>query len=79
MQSIKFISEVKSSVMSASFEAWSGDLETIERSTSLLPRGMQTPVTSIETNRGRSTWLWGMPFLTVVAGPPVLLGKRSVR
>jgi hypothetical protein len=40
---------------------------TTASSTSLLPIGMQTPVASMETSGGRSTWLWGMPFLTATA------------
>jgi hypothetical protein len=44
----------------------------------LLPIGMWTPVVSIETSRGRFTWLWGMPFLTATAGPPFLPGMQSV-
>jgi hypothetical protein len=59
--------KLKSSVMSASFQTWPGDLETAANSTSLLPIGFQTPVVSIEKSGGRSTWLWGKPFLTATA------------
>jgi hypothetical protein len=45
-------------MMSASFQALPSDLQTAASSISLLPVSMQTPVTSIETNGGRSTWLW---------------------
>jgi hypothetical protein len=55
---------LKSSVKSVSFQAWPGNLQTAESSTSLLPIGMQTPVACIETSGGRYTWLWGMPFFT---------------
>jgi hypothetical protein len=50
--------KLKSSVMSTSFQAWPGDLQTAASSPSLLPVGMQTPVASTETSGGRSTWLW---------------------
>jgi hypothetical protein len=50
--------------MSLSFQAWPGDLQTAANSNSLLSIGMQNPVAFIETNVGRFTWLWGMPFLT---------------
>jgi hypothetical protein len=70
--------QLKSSIMSASFQAWSVDLETAASSTSLLPVGMQTAVASIKTRRPKSTWLLGMPFLTAMAVPPFLPGKQSV-
>jgi hypothetical protein len=31
---------------------------------------MQTPVASTEARGGRSTRLWGMPFLTATGVPP---------
>jgi hypothetical protein len=40
--------------------------------------GMQTPVASTETRGGRSTWIWGIPFLTATAVPPFLPGWRSI-
>jgi hypothetical protein len=49
--------KLKSSVMSVSFQVWPSDLQTAASSTSLLPIGMQTPVASIDTSGGRSTWL----------------------
>jgi hypothetical protein len=63
--------------MSLTFHAWLGDLQTVASSTSL-PIGMQTPVDSNETSGGRSTWLWGMPFLTATTVLPFLSGKWSV-
>jgi hypothetical protein len=63
----------------ASFQAWPGDLQNAASNTSLLPIGMQTPTTSIETRGGRSTWLLGMSFLTATAVPPFLPEKQSVR
>jgi hypothetical protein len=54
-------------------------LQTAASRTSLLPIVMQTPVASVETSGGRSTWLWGMPFLTETAVRPFLPAKRSVR
>jgi hypothetical protein len=68
--------KLKSSVMSESFQAQPGDLQTAASMTSLLPIGMQTPVASTEIRGGRSTWLWGMPFLTATAVSPFLLGCR---
>jgi hypothetical protein len=38
--------ELKSSLMSASFQAWPGDLQTAASSTALLAVGMQTPLAS---------------------------------
>jgi hypothetical protein len=50
--------KLKSSVMSASFEAWPGALQqNAASSNSLIPIGMQTSVVSIKTSGGRSTWL----------------------
>jgi hypothetical protein len=42
--------KLKGSVMSVSFQAWPGDLQTAANRTSLLPVGVQTPVPSIETS-----------------------------
>jgi hypothetical protein len=67
--------KLKSSVTSESFQAWPGDLQTAVSSTSLLPISIQSPVASIETSGGRSTWLWGMPFLTHTAFTPFSSGS----
>jgi hypothetical protein len=40
---------------------------------------MQTPVASTETRGDRSTWLWGMPFLTATTVTPFQPGQQSVR
>jgi hypothetical protein len=64
----------KSSVMSASLQARLRDLYTTARRISLLPIGIQTPVSSSKTRGGRSTRLWGMPFLTATAVLPFVPG-----
>jgi hypothetical protein len=64
--------------MSASFQVWAGDLKIASSSTSLLPIGLHTPVSSFKNSRGNSTWLCGMPFLTAKAVSSFLPGKRSV-
>jgi hypothetical protein len=55
--------------MSVSLQAWPDGLKTAASSTSLLPIGMQTPVTSIETKGARSTLLRGIPSLAATAVP----------
>jgi hypothetical protein len=45
--------------------------------TSLLPISKQTYVASIEKSGGRSTWLWGMPFLTATAVLPFFSGSSQ--
>jgi hypothetical protein len=47
--------KLRSSVMSASFQAWPGELQTAVMSTSLFPIVIQTPLASTETWGGRST------------------------
>jgi hypothetical protein len=54
--SIDLCLELKSSMMSASFQVWPGDLLTSASSTSLLPIGIQTAVASIERSVGTSAW-----------------------
>jgi hypothetical protein len=77
-----FISPASSNLclkrMRSSFHAWPGDLQTHASSTSLLPVGMQTPVASVETSGGKSTWLWGMSFLTAATVSPFLTEKWPV-
>jgi hypothetical protein len=61
-------------LLSASFQVRSGDLYTAASRTSILQIGMYTPGASTETRGGRSSWLWGMSFVTATAGPSFLPG-----
>jgi hypothetical protein len=70
---------LKNSAMSASLQVRPGDLYTAASKISVLPIGMQTAVASTEIRGGRSTGLWGMPFLTATAVSPFLPGWRSIR
>jgi hypothetical protein len=43
-----------------------------------ITNGYADPVASTEARGGSSTWLWGIPFLTIAAVPPFLPRKWSV-
>jgi hypothetical protein len=45
-----FCLKLKSSMISASFQAWTGDLQTAASSSSLFPTGVQTPLVYMETS-----------------------------
>jgi hypothetical protein len=69
----------KSSMASTSFHARSGGVWRAASKSSLFPICTQTPVASIETRRGRSTWVCGLPFLIAKAVPPFKPGWRLKR
>jgi hypothetical protein len=74
-----FVLSFKSSVMSASLPALSGDLWTGGSSISVCPIGMQTPVASNERRGAGQQKYVGFLFFTATAVPTLCLSCRSFR